>query len=189
MKVNKNYIDSFYEYGLWLEGRTIYIPCLNHEEGVSDDEITTRSAERVLKHLALLETKSDPIKVILNSPGGDLYHGFAIYDALKRSPCQIEITATGQCQSMASIILQAGNKRKMSESCVMMVHQGSEELSGHPEDVKNWGRINNWLTNKMYQIYSGASGKPVKYWERKCQKDYILTPNQAKEEGLVDEII
>lgn len=154
------------------------------------DEISPLHSERVVKGLAILETKpEEPIKIILNSTGGSTYDGLAIYDAIKRSPCHITIIATGACMSIASVILQAGDVRKMSSNCVMMIHDGTDSGEGSADSVLNWAKIAQVINKKMYLIYSERSGKTTGYWKNKCKEDYILTSEQAIAEGLADEII
>lgn len=190
-RLNKDHLDKWYDHHINLELRTIYIGAnsLHMTDGYGADEISPYITENVIKGLTLLETKPEPIKIILNSPGGDLYQGLAIYDALKRSPCDIEILATGQCMSAASIILQAATKRSLSENCIVMVHNGEDANVGSPDDVYNWAKFGKHMNKVMYKIYAQASNKPESYWARKCEKDYILTAEEAVNEGLADEII
>lgn len=192
-RLNKDHVDKFYDYDLFIEGRVIYVgPCINNlsMNDVSADEISPFIAERFIKGLTLLETKPDqPVKIIINSEGGDLSQALAIYDAIMRSPCYIEILATGNCMSAATIILQAADKRIVSQNCILMVHDGQDQIMGSPEDVVNWAKFGKLLTNKMYKIYADSSDKSIKYWEKKCQRDYILTADEALKEGLADEII
>lgn len=192
-RINKDGIDRFLEYDIWLEGRVLFIGAqmaLAASDDYSVDEISPFHTERLIKGLALLETKpEEPIKIYLNSPGGDLYQGLAIYDAIKRSPCFIEIIATGQCMSAASIILQAADKRILTKSCTVMIHDGQDAISGHPSDVKRWADFGQQINKLMYEAYAEKSKKPVSYWKKKCEKDYILTSEQALNEGLADEVI
>lgn len=193
MRLNKDHLDKFFDYHLSMELRTIYIGAVNNHsltDQYSIAEISPYTAENVLKGLILLENKPDePIKIILNSPGGDLHQALAIYDAIKRSPCHIEILATGECMSAASVILQAADKRVMSKHCLVMIHDGEDSITGAPENVLRWARNSQIYNNFMYQIYSEVSQKPVSYWKAKCKADYILTADKALAEGLVDEII
>jgi ATP-dependent Clp protease protease subunit len=195
-RLNKDSVDRFLEHGLWIEGRTIYLGANGYHavsglEEYGADEISPFTAEQVIKALAILDSQNQdrPIQIILNSPGGDIYQGFAIYDALKRCESEVIITATGQCQSAASIILQAGDQRLLTPHCVVMVHDGQDGYSGHPTDFKNWAKIGDKINQMMYQIYSEASGKPASYWAKKCKSDYILLPSEAIAEGLADSIV
>lgn len=192
-RLSKDHLDKFYDYDVWIEGRTLYIGAqrgLESSDEYGMDEISSLHSERVIKGLALLETKpEEPIKIILNSPGGDVYQGLAIYDAIKRSPCHITIIATGQCMSAASIILQAGDKRVLSKHCIVMIHDGYDSNSGTPAHVLKWAKFGLKINDMMYDIYTEGAGHNSGYWKRKCQEDYILTAEQALAEGLADEII
>lgn len=192
-RLSKDHLDKFYDYDIWLEGRTLFIGAqtsLSVSDDYGLDEISPLTAERVIKGLSILETNPElPIKIILNSPGGDVYQGLAIYDAIKRSPCYVEILATGQCMSAASIILQAADKRILSKNCIVMVHDGYDEAAGTPKDTLNWAKVGQHINKMMYNIYAEASGKPSSYWQRKCQSDYIMTAEKAVAEGLADETV
>lgn len=192
-RLNKDHIDYFFDNDIWIEGRTLYVGAIPvHSLGdiYDADEISAFSAERLLKGLAILETKPDePIKIIINSQGGDFYQGLAMYDAIRRSPCYIEILATGQCMSAASIILQAADKRVVSKSCVLMIHDGQDSLIGSPNDIKRQADFGMIHQQMMYQAYAEKSGKPSSYWKKKCQRDYYVTAEQAVAEGLADEVI
>lgn len=191
-KLNKDYLDHFFSNDIWLEGRTLYIganPTHNFSEDTGPDEISAFTAAQVIKGLVILNLKpEEPIKIILNSPGGDIYQGLAIFDAIKRSPCHIEILATGRCMSAASIILQAADKRIMSQNCRLMMHDGEDSIAGHPGDVLAWAKEGQSINEIMYNIYAHRTDKSKAYWAKKCQRDYILTAEQALAEGLIDEI-
>lgn len=191
-RLSKDGIDRFYDQHVWLEGRTLYIGAQHSHvtDDYSADEVSPYMAESVIKGLTVLNLKpTEPISILLNSPGGDITQGLAIYDAIKRSPCHIEIIATGQCMSSASIILQAADKRILTKNCFVMVHDGTDANEGRPVDVLAWAKFGQVINKIMYNIYAERSGKPNTYWHKKCQNDYIMTADEAVLEGLADEII
>lgn len=192
-RINKDHIDTFFDSDIWIGGRTLFIgaqSALLASDSYGVDEISPLHTERILKGLAILESKpEEPIRIILNSPGGDVYQGLAIYDAIRRSPCYIEIIATGQCMSAASIILQAADKRILTKHCLVMVHDGEDSVAGTPNNVLKWAKVGQKVNEMMYNIYAESTGRSNNYWKKKCQEDYILTADQAIEEKLADEII
>lgn len=194
-RINRDHLDKYYDYDLWLEGRTLYIGA-QHVHAQMDgetalDEITAITTERVIKGLHLLQAQSleKPIHIILNSGGGDVFQGFAIYDAIYSCQVPVQITATGQCMSAASIILQAGDIRKVTPNCILMVHDGEDGYQGSPDSFSNWAKMGQTINKQMYRIYAKSSGRSEKYWERRCKKsDFIMTAEEAIKEGLADSI-
>lgn len=178
-------IDRFFDNDLHLETRTIFISDQPDGEGVD-----TQMAEKIIKSLHLLSSQNlNPIKIILNSKGGSWYDGMACYDAIASCPCPVEIEAIGACMSMATIILQAGDKRTVYPNTTFMIHDGSDSFQGDAKDFESWGEESKRVRQKMYEIYAKASNKPANFWKKKCTTDFILTAEEAVELGLADNII
>lgn len=185
MKLAKESIDRFFDYGLHLETRTVYIG--DHVGGAVD----SHAAERAVKALYLLTaaSKEQPIKILLNSQGGCWYSGMAIFDAIAGCPCPVTAEAYGSAMSMGAIILQAADERLMQPNATLMVHDGSEVFQGQARNFEAWGEQSKNLRNRMYEIYAKRSGQTVQYWKRKCASDFILTAEEAVAEGLADKIV
>jgi ATP-dependent Clp protease, protease subunit len=189
-RINRDSVDKLHDYNLHLETRTIYIGAMHGPEGYDADEISPVTALNVIKNLAILDAQSSqPINIVINSEGGDVYPALAIYDAIRRCNSEVHILATGYCMSAATIILQAGTVRKATPHCVLMVHDGQDTLSGTPEDVMRWSKLSARTTTTMHHIYASRSGKPASYWKAKCKQDYILSATESLEEKLIDEIV
>ena len=139
----------------------------------------------------LNNTNNKPILVEMNVSGGEVFHGWGIYDAMKYSKSPIDIEVYGQALSMGAIILQAGRKRSVHQHATIMVHDGYINKSRDEPSRTNesWGRWSTRDRNRMYKIFADRSGKPTKYWREKCSADYILTPEDAVSEGLADKVI
>jgi ATP-dependent Clp protease protease subunit len=179
MRLTKDNIDRFFDYDIHLESRTIYL-------GSEIDEGTT---ERVIKALHLLgRTNRNKLSVLLNSPGGCLYNGLAIYDAIKACSCPVIIEVLGHAMSMGSIILQAATQRVVHRNATIMIHDGTDYFEGKPRDLESWATHGKNMRRKIYEIYAERSGKPSKYWEDKCAHDFILSAEQAVQEKLADAI-
>jgi len=186
VKIVKESIDRYFDYDLHIETRTIYI-------GDSEDNgVGPLMAERVIKAFTLFNMTPDkPVRIILNTLGGSVWHGYAIYDAIKASPCHVTIEVMGSAMSMGSIILQAADERIMHPNAIFMIHDGSEtyEEKTHVRDIERWAEYSKKIDRpRMYQIFAEKSGKPAHYWEKKSVNDYILTAEQVVEEGLADKV-
>ena len=178
---NKNQLHDFFDHGFHLESRTIYL----------GPETNGHTFEKVLKglHLLVLDNQEKPITIHMNNCGGDVFDGFATYDAIKSCPCQVVIEVFGQASSMGSIILQAADRRIIHQNAIVMIHDGMESFEGDPRSFENWARFSKKILRpRTYQIYSNRSGKDELFWERKCASDYIMTAEEAVELGLADEI-
>lgn len=183
-RLNRESIDRFFDYDIHVETRTVFI-----SDVADDGEIGPHLAERVIKSLHLLSAANkDPIRIILNTFGGDWYSGIAIYDAIKSCECHVTIEVYGAAMSMGSIILQAADERIVHENSTIMVHDGSDFFDGHARNMEKWAEYSKSIRQKMYQIYADRTGKSIGFWEKKCTLDMILTAKQAKELGLVDRI-
>ncbi len=191
-------IEVFYDYDIYLPTGTIYLGSINDDPDYGSEVeagIDYAVASRFIKGLHLLEdTTFDNIDIILNNPGGDINHMFALYDAIKTFPKHTTIKCFGQVMSAASVIFQAGNKRLMAPNCYMMIHDGDWTYSGNTKDYENWATVSKDVRKRMYNIYyermlakdSSISLRRIEYM---CNHDKILTANEAVNLGLADSII
>jgi len=187
-------IDRYFDYNLLISKRLIYV---GSHEYIDDQESGTDHimCEYLIKALSYLEAvKSDPIVIYMNNDGGDWYHGIAIYDIIMASRCHITIVGFGSLMSMGSIILQAADTRILSPNCCVMIHDGSDNLTGSAKTVENWAEQCKKLRQKMYQIYFNKmknknNGLTLKRVENMCSNDKIFTPEEAVNVGLADCIL
>ena len=184
--------ELFLNHGVHRESRTIFI---GWSPGADEDEraeITAETAQKVMQEVALLESDSTEaaITILMNSPGGDEMAGWAIYDVLANSPCPVVVKVAGNCMSIATLILQAGQQRLSYPNAAYMVHAGEEgQGMTHPISADRWNEFNRNWRRRYYEVLSERCGQSVKYWRRKCTFDLILTPEDALREGLIDRII
>jgi ATP-dependent Clp protease protease subunit len=181
MRLHKDNIDRFFDFGFHLETRTIYI----------GTEIDEESAEKVIKAIHLLRASDDTkeIKVILNCPGGAYYNGMAIYDAIMACPFDVTVEVLGHAMSMASIILQAGDVRVVHPNSTLLIHDGYEGIEGAtPKSFEAWAKESKSNRRTMYEIFAHKSGKAEAFWEKRCSHDYFLTAREAVSLGLADKI-
>lgn len=163
-------------------------------------EITNESICEILEQIYEINeedknkevSKRDPIKLILNSPGGDVYDGIGLIDAIEQSETPIHIYVHGQAQSMGFAIAVAGHYRYASKRATFMYHEISWELSReklqvHQQEVKEGKRL--W---QMYDNIVTTNTKiPQKTLDqvKKQHKEWYMTVEEALELGVIDEII
>jgi ATP-dependent Clp protease protease subunit len=133
----------------------------------------------------------EPITMYVNSPGGSVIAGLAIYDVMRSIDAKITTIGTGYQASMGSILLVAGDERKMTRSSKYMIHQ---PLSGNGQstqltDIEIGADFTDRLKDDLVDIYVRHTGLNHKYWETVLNRDTWLSAEQAKKMGIVNEII
>jgi ATP-dependent Clp protease protease subunit len=169
----------FIEHGIHIPSQTILLT----------GEVNDEMYESLLMGLLLIKSRkngSTNVTVELNSEGGCWYAGIGIYDRIKACDFPVTVKVSGMAMSMASIILQAGDRRLITPGSTVMVHDGSDIVNGTPDNVLAWARHGKSLCDYMYKIYADSSSKTARFWRQKCKKDYILSAEQAIKLGLAD---
>lgn len=148
-------IDRWFDYNLDVDNRTIYMGSIMSEAASGERGVDHSMAEYFIKGMHVLEAKSktSPITIIMNNPGGDWYHGMAIYDAIKLSACPCTIKAYGYAMSMGSIILQAADERVMMPNSRLMIHYGTNILDNHSKVIKKWADEEERICYEMENLY------------------------------------
>lgn len=187
----------FYEHGLAIPSRTLYMGSMSYEKNdKSESGVDFRMAENVIKGLHILTNMDaiNEITILMNNIGGDEYHGFAIYDAIKYSKAPVKIIVYGYAMSMGSVILQAAKKRVMTPNATMMVHMGSLDVGLDQRDITSfkgeWDRIN-MLTNEIYlgKIREHNPRYSPNQLNELLSTDRYLSAKQSVELGLADEVM
>ena len=137
---------------------------------------------------------SDPEKEInmyINSPGGHITAGLAIYDTMQLVKPKINTYCIGQAASMASVLLAAGAKgcRFALPNSRIMIHSPSGAFQGTIEDISVQVKEIEFLKKQLYTILSNHTGQTTAKIEKDCQRDNFMTPDAAKLYGLVDEVV
>jgi ATP-dependent Clp protease protease subunit len=174
---------AFDIYSLLLRERIVFL----------GSEVDDDVANVIIAQMLYLEAE-DPDKDItlyINSPGGLAYAGMAIYDVMQHVQCEVSTTCVGMAMSAAAMILAGGaaGKRFALPSSKVMIHQGSAGTRGAPSDMEIQLREVLALTQRMAEIIAFHSGKPIDQVKLDIDRDYFLTPEEACEYGLIDEII
>jgi ATP-dependent protease ClpP protease subunit len=147
-------LDSWFDLNLDVDGRTIYMGSLGKIDEENESGVDNFMAEYFIKGMHFLEArKNDPIIIIMNNPGGDWYHGMAIYDAIRTSTCHCTIKVYGYAMSMGSIILQAADNRIMMPNSRLMIHYGYNGMSGHTKIFEKWSDESKRINHQMENIF------------------------------------
>ena len=156
-------------------------------------QIDDYTANVIQAQLLYLDT-SDPgkdISIYINSPGGSVYAGLGIYDTMQYISSDVQTICTGMAASMAAVLLVAGEKGKrfaLNHSRVM-IHQPMGGAQGQASDIEITAREIQKLKKELYTIISNHSGMPFDKVERDSDRDYWMTSLEAKEYGMIYNIL
>ncbi len=155
--------------------------------------IEDNMANAVIAQLLFLEAE-DPEKdifIYINSPGGVVSAGLAIYDTMQYISCDISTICMGQAASMGAVLLCAGNKGKRSilPHARVMIHQPSGGSQGQASTIEIYTKEILKLRSKLNSIIAGHTGQTVKKISRDTDRDYFMSAEEAKEYGLVDNVL
>jgi ATP-dependent Clp protease protease subunit len=135
--------------------------------------------------------KSKDISIYLNSPGGGVYSGLGIYDTMQYIIPDVATICTGMAASMAAVLLCAGAKGKRTalKHSRVMIHQPSGGADGQASDILIVAKEIQLLKDELYEIIAEHSGKTIKQVEKDSDRDYWMTSTEAKDYGMIDEIL
>ena len=174
---------SYDIYSRLLKDRIIFI-------GPSIDDYTSSLVIAQILFL-MSDNKNQDINIYINSPGGSVTAGLAIYDTMQFVPCDIATYAIGQAASMAAILLSGGTKGKRHAlpHARIMIHQPWGGTGGTAADIQIQAKELRRNKQVLTEILARHTGQPIERIERDSDRDFFMTPAQAKEYGLVDEVI
>lgn len=169
-------------YSRLLEDRIIFLT------GEIDDNL----ANLTVGQLLYLESK-DPQKEIciyINSPGGSVTAGLAIYDTMNFISCDIRTIVVGMAASMASFLLTAGTKGKRCalKNSEIMIHQPMGGTQGQASDIKIHAEHILRTRDRLNRIYAERTGQPIERIEKDTERDNFMSAEEAMEYGLIDEV-
>lgn len=158
--------------------------------GVPIDDYVSNVVQAQLLFLENVDPKKD-ITLYINSPGGIIYAGFGIYDTMNYVSPDIISICTGLAASMAAVLLAAGTKGKRGAlpHARIMIHQPMGSMSGQASDIEITAREIIKLKRELYEILALHTGQPFAKIEKDADRDFWMTPQQAQEYGIIDEII
>lgn len=155
--------------------------------------INDEVANIVTAQLLFLDStdRTRDINMYINSPGGSVYSGLGVYDTMQYVSPEIATICIGVAASMACVLLGAGTKGKraaLKHSRIMM-HQPSGAIGGQASDIEITVAEIRKLKSDLYEVVSHHSGKPIKQIEKDFDRDHWMTAIEAKEYGMVDEVL
>lgn len=131
------------------------------------------------------------INIYVNSPGGVIYSGLAVYDTMQHVSCPVATICVGLAASMGSVLLAAGTegRRAALPNSRIMLHQPLGGAQGQAADIEIQAREILWLKTRLYEILAKHAGKSVEQIETDADRDYWLSAYEAKEYGLIDNVL
>lgn len=157
------------------------------------EPINDHTANIIIAQLLFLEAenKDKDIKFYINSPGGSVVSGLAIYDTMQYIKCDVSTICVGLAASMASILLAAGapGKRLALPNSEIMIHQVMGGFEGQASDIKIHAEHILKIKNKINKILAKHSGQKIANIEKDSDRDYFMSSEEAKKYGIVDKII
>ena len=157
------------------------------------EEVTDTSAGLIVSQLLFLESE-DPNKDIhlyINSPGGSVSAGLAIYDTMNYIKCDVSTVCIGMAASMGAFLLSGGKKGKRFAlpNAEIMIHQPSGGAQGQATEIQIAAEHILRTKKKLNEILAANTGKPLEVIQQDTERDNFMSAEEAKEYGLIDEVI
>ncbi len=173
-------------YDLWsrlMKDRIVFI----------GDQVHPTMANIIVAQFLFLE-KEDPdkdIEVYINSPGGDVMAGLAIYDTMRHIKPDIATTCVGMAASMGAILLSGGTKGKRAAlpNSRIMIHQGSAGTQGTPKDMEIYMRLVMSFQERLTSILSENCDREFSQVQRDIDRDYWMTAQEGVDYGIIDQVL
>ncbi len=172
---------SYDIYSRLLEDRVIFL----------GEAIDSHVANTVIAQLLYLEKQDPkaPVTLYVNSPGGHVTAGLAIYDTMRYVQCDVTTVAVGLAASMGAVILAGGDKRYALPNAEIMIHQPLGGAEGQAADIIIQAKHIERTADTLYKILSKHTGKTYAQVKKDCDRDNSMTPEEALSYGLIDKII
>lgn len=155
-------------------------------------EINKEMADKLIKDLLVLEDESrEPVRLYINSPGGDVDSGFAIYDMIRFVSCPVTIIGMGLVASAAALVLLAVpmERRIGLPNSSYLIHQPLSEMKGNATDIEIHAMQLEKIKAKLNRIISEATGKPLEKVAHDTDRDHWLDADDAVQYGLISRIV
>src|SRR4026208_2527732 len=154
-----------------------------------DDDI----ANLIVAQLIHLESE-DPdkdISIYINSPGGSVYAGLAIYDTMQYIKCEVQTICVGIAMSMGALLLAGGTKgkRMATPNSKILIHQVSSGFQGQATDIEIQAREVISIKRRLEEIFAQHSEQPLDKVSKDMESDYFMTSEEAREYGIIDTVI
>jgi ATP-dependent Clp protease, protease subunit len=171
----------------------IYSRLLNERIIFLGTPIDDQVANLIIAQLIHLESE-DPdkdISIYINSPGGQVYSGLAIYDTMQFIKPDVQTICVGIAMSMGAVILSGGTegKRLALPNAKILIHQVSGGFQGQATDIEIQARETIALKRRLEEILSEHTGRPTEQVAKDMERDYFMTSQEAQEYGIIDNVI
>lgn len=171
----------------------IFSRLLNDRIVMLFDEVNDVTASLVVSQLLFLEAR-DPekdIQLYINSPGGSITSGFAIYDTMNYIKCDVSTICVGMAASMGAFLLSAGTKGKRIalKNSTVMIHQPLGGFKGQATDIKIHSDWIIKLKQRLNEMMSKATGQSLEKIEQDTERDNFMNAKEALEYGIIDKVI
>ena len=171
----------------------IFSRLLNDRIIILSEEVNDTTASLIVAQMLYLEAQ-DPEKDIqfyINSPGGSVTAGMAIYDTMQYIKCDVSTICIGMAASMGAFLLSAGakGKRIALPNAEIMIHQPSGGAKGQVTDIQIHAERIIAIKRKLNEILAANTGKPVEQVALDTERDHFLTAEEAREYGIIDKVI
>jgi len=175
---------SYSIYSLLLKSRIVYV------RGIIGPDV----ADSIIAQLLYLEQEDDgtDIRIYINSPGGIVYYGLAIYDTMRLIKPDVSTVCIGVAASMGAILLAAGTKGKRYAlpNARILIHQPLGEIPyGQASDIAIQAQEVLYTKQQVYTILSEHTGQSVERIATDCDRDFYMSPTQALEYGVIDQVL
>lgn len=191
---NRDDLEIFHTFDVYTPSRTIYLGSVHVSVADGESGCDASLAERTAKNLHFLESLSqDPITVVLNNPGGELYQAMAIVDSIRACKSEVIVKVVGVAMSAGSIILQAADKRIVTPNSTLMVHYGQgsveEDAKTFQKAAKEHARLDRWMENLyLSRIQEKHPTFRRNQIVRLLTHDTYFTAQESVAMGLADEV-
>ncbi len=156
-------------------------------------EINDQIADLIVAQMIFLESEDDSkdINLYINSPGGSVTAGFAIYDTMNYIKCDVSTICIGLAASMGAFLLASGTKGKRIAlpNSEIMIHQPLGGATGKSTDVEIYAKRLLRTREKLNQILSERTGQPIEVIQQDTDKDYFMESDEALKYGLIDKVL
>lgn len=137
---------------------------------------------------ALNELDTDELTVHINSPGGDIFDGLTIYQALKDHKAKVTVKVDGLAASIASVIAMAADELIMAPKATMMIHDGWSMIAGNAGELRKLADLLDKQSEIIASIYGDRSGQPADFWRDRMRDETWYNAQEALDAGLIDQI-
>lgn len=182
-QTSRGYERAYDIYSRLLKDRIIFI-------GTPIDDYVANLVIAQMLFLQMEDVKKD-ISVYINSPGGSVTSGLAIYDTMQFVKCDVATFCVGQASSMGALLLCAGvkGKRHTLPNSRIMIHQPWGGVQGAAEDISRHAKEILKMRDRLNEILANHTGQSLEKVQKDTDRDYFMSASEAKEYGLIDEVI